>query len=292
VLCVMRNEAASSNDVDMEKCVIRRYHENGILQREEGRKIFTKDDTSIRMDLSERQMRSLNRSVFEKVSRISEVAILNLSINEIEEISERVFVNFTNLRKLNMRMNYMRFLNSTSFEGLMMLEELDLSRNTISDISPKTFSQMVNLEMIDFSENCIFHLPEYVFFRNVHLTNFQFANNRLSHLPHLMPTNQFILTMNFSTNEFTNMSSILPYTNLVSLDISHNPLSPKEMKIVFSELMKDAKTIKSELKSKLSFSSSSSSMTNSDENENENEFHSNGRNHRNPFNFQRNFAPK
>jgi Leucine-rich repeat (LRR) protein len=287
ILIVCKNKVSSSRNVDMEECVIQRYHENGILQREEGRKIFNKDDTSIRMeDLSERQMRSLNQSVFEKVSRLSEIAFLDLSINNIEEIKKNVFLNFTNLRTLNMRMNLMRILNSTSFDGLMMLEELDLSYNTIFEISPKSFSQMVNLQTIDLSKNCIFHLPEYVFFRNVHLVNFHLTNNQISHLSHLMPTNQFILTMNLSANDFTNMSSILPYTNLVSLDISHNPLSPEEMQSVFTELRKEMNDLQSKFKSKMTLSSSaeSSSYSNSDENE----YKSNGNNNRNLYNSLRN----
>lgn len=264
--CV-ENEA--EKNLEIEKCVMRRISkENEILQHEDGRRkknnFNKKDDTSNRMDLSERQMKSLNQSIFERVSRVSEIAILDVSINRIDEISNGTFRELSNLQMLSMRMNFMKILNSSSFDGLMMLKELDLSRNTISDISPKTFSQMVNLVTIDLSENCIFHLPEYVFFRNVHLANFHLANNQISHLPHLMPTNQFILNMNFSTNDFTNMSSFLPYTNLVSLDISHNPLSPKEMNTVFSEARKDA--IKSELKSKLS-SSTSSSSSSEDENE-------------------------
>lgn len=242
-LLIRKNEASANEG---EQCLVRRIRDNEhfyhIYGQIENRDSDMNDfGLSDRLNLSGLQIKSmdLDKNHFKDISSIG-ISILDLSINRIARIKMGAFEKFENLRILRMRMNKMSILNATTFAGLMMLEELDLSCNTISDISSATFRQLVNLRTIDLSENCIFHLPNYVFFRNVYLSHFIFSSNHLMGLPRLMmPSDQLIFKMNLSSNVFTNLSSLLHYTNIQSLDLSHNSLSPKEMNAMLSEMEAD-----------------------------------------------------
>jgi hypothetical protein len=106
-----------------------------------------------------------------------------------------------------------------------MLEELYLSENAIFDIERDSFRNMEALHTIDLSENCIFRMRPYIFIRNYHLIDIYLNYNYLDELPTLMPSSQFIRNLNVTGNRLTNMSSILYYTNIQSLDLSENSLT-------------------------------------------------------------------
>ncbi|XP_070492241.1 vasorin-like [Chironomus tepperi] len=123
-----------------------------------------------------------------------------------------------------MRVNNLREITSQSFKGLMMLEELYLSENAIFDIERDSFQSMENLHTIDLTENCIFRIKPYIFLRNYRLIDIYLNYNYLNELPILMPSSQFIRNLNVTGNRLTNMTSLLYYKNIQSLDLSENTL--------------------------------------------------------------------
>lgn len=243
------SDVALGNSNIIEQCAKRRFRENEKFYRSNGlnnRKLTMNDDDmfgiSDRVDFSGFQISSLDldANIFKNISSSDGITVLNLSINRIARIKKDAFDKFSKLRVLRMRMNAMSSLDAATFGGLMMLEELDLSCNAISDISSDTFRHLGVLRTIDLSENCIFHLANYVFFRNVHLSHLNLASNHIASLPHsMLPSDHFIFKMNVSSNSFTNMSSLLHFTNIQSLDLSYNSLSTVEMNAVLSEMEAD-----------------------------------------------------
>lgn len=184
--------------------------------------------------MTRRSLKAINRTTFESLDK-PRTAILDLSVNKISKIQNGTFEGFRNLRILTMQINNLHRIDAPTFNGLMMLEELDLSRNMISDVDRDAFRHMMSLHTIDLSHNCMLQLPNYLFFRNVRLINVYLKRNHLVSLPILMPTQQFIENFNVSGNALTNMTSLKPYNNIQSLDLSDNPLSPDEMADVAKE---------------------------------------------------------
>jgi Leucine-rich repeat (LRR) protein len=126
--------------------------------------------------------------------------------------------------------NCLKEITASQFKGLMMLEELDLRSNAIHTVERDALRHMEHLRTIDLSGNCLFELKPYIFFRNIRLTNIHFNDNFLESLPVLMPFSQRIDHLNVTANRFTNLTSLIYYENIQSLDLSHNPLSmSKEM---------------------------------------------------------------
>jgi Leucine-rich repeat (LRR) protein len=184
--------------------------------------------TGSETSLSGKQLERLAASAFDDFDK-PRLATLNLSYNRIAEIANGTFRSFYNLRILSMCVNHLRKINASTFADLMSLEELDLSSNSISEVDKDAFSSMSDLRTVDLSVNCIIRLPNYLFFRNVRLINIHLKHNQLSELPMLMPTTQFVENFNVSDNRFTNITSLLKYNNIQSLDVSDNPLVSEEM---------------------------------------------------------------
>lgn len=195
-------------------------------------------ESSGRATLSRQNLKTLASSNFESFKK-SQTAILDVSLNQIASIANGTFRSFFNLRVLSMRFNQLRQINATSFDELMSLEELDLSSNAISEVDRDAFRSLLNLRTIDLSVNCIVRLPNYVFFRNVRLINIHLKRNQLSEVPILMPTQQFVENFNVSGNHFTNITSLLKYNNIQSLDLSDNPLVSEEMKATSADMARE-----------------------------------------------------
>lgn len=195
---------------------------------------FTESETS----LSGKQLEKLTAMDFDDFSK-PQTAILNLSLNRIAEIANGTFRSFYNLRILSMRVNHLRQINATTFADLMSLQELDLSSNAIFDVNRDAFRSMTHLRTVDLSENCILRLPNYLFFRNVRLINIHLKRNQMSELPMLMPTTQFVENFNVSGNHFTNITSLLKYNNIQSLDVSDNPLVSEEMTATAADVARE-----------------------------------------------------
>lgn len=240
-MCNFKSLVETSVEVlDVESCREKKYHErnnDAISHSWISSHTLFNDDVS-KANMTGQSLYAIDRTTFQSLNK-PRTAILNLSVNRISKIEGEVFVGFQNLRILSLHINNLQHINSTTFSGLMMLEELDLSRNMISDFDRDAFRVMINLHTIDLSENCIFKLPNYFFFRNVRLANIYAKHNHLASLPILMPTQQFVKNFNISDNHFTNLTSLMSYNNIQSLDLSNNPLAPEEMASSSTDVAKE-----------------------------------------------------
>lgn len=225
------NYVASSSDV--ESCITMRAEENNQKNWNEWENLhsFFVGEARSQVNMTNRNLHSINQELLKLNGNADERRIISmdLSINRISVIENGTFERFHNLRVLMMRVNSLREITASQFKGLMVLEELDLSRNAIYSIERDALRHMERLRTIDLSGNCLFNLRPYIFFRNLRLINIHFNRNFLDSLPPLMPFSQHIDNLNVTANRFTNLTSLIYYDNIQSLDVSHNPLNLKEM---------------------------------------------------------------
>lgn len=222
------NYVASSSDV--ESCIAMRAEENEDRSWENLHSFFV-GEVRAQVNMTNRNLHSINQELL-KLNGIADerrIISMDLSINQISFIENGTFERFHNLRVLMMRVNSLREITASQFKGLMVLEELDLSRNAIYSIERDALRHMERLRTIDLSGNCLFNLRPYIFFRNLRLINIYFNRNFLDSLPILMPFSQHLDNLNVTANRFTNLTSLIYYDNIQSLDVSHNPLNLKEM---------------------------------------------------------------
>ena len=78
---------------------------------------------------------------------------LNLQTNNINKLTEKVFIYLSNLRILFLLQNEIQGLSKDVFMGLEKLEQLDLSENNLQTIDSDLFSQTPSLNYFDLSSN-------------------------------------------------------------------------------------------------------------------------------------------
>lgn len=225
--------ASSSSSSDVERCITMRAHDNEKKSWNEWENLHSLfvGEARAQVNMTNRNLHSINQELLKLNGNADERRIISmdLSINRISVIENGTFERFHNLRVLMMRVNSLREITASQFKGLMVLEELDLSRNAIYSIERDALRHMERLRTIDLSGNCLFNLRPYIFFRNLRLININFNRNFLETLPILMPFSQRIDNLNVTANRFTNLTSLIYYDNIQSMDVSHNPLNMKEM---------------------------------------------------------------
>ena len=185
-------------------------------------------DNNMTLIMSFQDMEMINNTTFNRFER-SKMSVLNLSANRISMIENGSFQGFTNVRVLSMENNSLWKINKTTFGDMRMLEEMILSRNMISLIERGAFDSMPNLKTFDISMNCMFEMPGFIFFRNLKLRNIYLNQNYLTAMSEIFPNMQYVENFNMSGNYFTNMSTIVNYYRVESLDMSNNPMSMIEL---------------------------------------------------------------
>ena len=185
-------------------------------------------DNNMTLIMSFQDMEMINNTMFNRYER-SKMSVLNLSANRISMIENGSFQGFNNLRVLLLDNNSMWKINKTTFGEMGMLEEMIISRNMISLIERGAFDAMPNLKTFDISMNCMFEMPGFIFFRNLKLKNIYLNHNYLTSMSEIFPTLQYVENFNMSGNYFTNMSTIVKYYRVESLDMSNNPMSMMEL---------------------------------------------------------------
>ncbi|CAO1412390.1 unnamed protein product [Diamesa serratosioi] len=185
-------------------------------------------ENNMTLFMSFQDIETINNTMFNRFER-SKMTELNLSANRISMIESGSFQGFTNLRVLSLENNSLWKINETTFGKMEMLEEMILSSNMISLIERGAFDAMPNLKTFDISMNCMFKMPGFIFFRNLKLKNIYLNENYLTSMSQILPNMQYVENFNMSGNYFTNMTTIVNYYRVESLDMSNNPLSMMEL---------------------------------------------------------------
>ncbi|XP_052759060.1 toll-like receptor Tollo [Galleria mellonella] len=83
----------------------------------------------------------------------TQLTILDISYNRIQELGSKNFENNMDMTNLNVSHNMLKRLDKDTFMGLKRLIDLDLSDNEISNIHAQTFKDLSMLERLDLSNN-------------------------------------------------------------------------------------------------------------------------------------------
>ncbi|XP_055296223.1 chaoptin-like [Sitodiplosis mosellana] len=81
------------------------------------------------------------------------LTVLDVSKNEISDLCEHIFDNFTNLNNINLSLNPIKKLGRFIFAKHANLLHLNLSQISLTNIEPKTFLKPQKLQSIDLSKN-------------------------------------------------------------------------------------------------------------------------------------------
>lgn len=148
---------------------------------------------------------------------LSELKVLSLAHNEIENISGDAFVDLVSLEDLGLNSNKIEILEKSTFSSLIALKELYLASNEIQTLHPHIFNSLVNVEYIDLNGNKMVSLQENIFENLANLKKISAIANELTALPkNLFKNNSMLKEVSFSENKIKFIDENI-FDNLVDL---------------------------------------------------------------------------
>lgn len=163
----------------------------------------------------------------------NKLQVLDLSHNQLDDISTNNFEPLESLLVLIMNNNNIKLLKSKAFAGLTELSELDLSTNRISFIHQNAFANLLKLVWLDLSFNKINQIEsnffkhlkrlEWLCLRSNLIMSFAFSENH----QHSLFLRHIDLSMNLV--EYVNVSDITSLQMLSWLNVSNNLLSDQTL---------------------------------------------------------------
>ncbi|XP_042355206.1 relaxin receptor 2a [Plectropomus leopardus] len=121
----------------------------------------------------------------QNVPRLSpNVTWLSLRSNEIRELSDFVFSEYSSLERLFLQNNSLQFISKHAFSGLHSLKRLFLSENLISSLSPGVFRDLGQLEWLMLDHNPLSILSQDIFIGLESVMYLSMVGTSLQQLPH------------------------------------------------------------------------------------------------------------
>ena len=158
---------------------------------------------------------------------LANLAVLDLSGNKIEKIHEKAFTELTNLQELNLSDNQLYQVPSHAFKSFAKLESLNLGQNMFTIIEEEAFISLSKLRTLQIS-GCS-HLVEVgaeAFSSLTDVEQMELSSNRNLRLlhPQAFGAVPSLRKIDLSDNALSSISSsLLPWTNLATVDLSGNP---------------------------------------------------------------------
>ncbi|XP_070566976.1 toll-like receptor 2 [Ptychodera flava] len=189
------------------------------------------------LDLSDNKLGVIPNNTF---SGLSNLISLHLAYNGIHSIFTTSFSGLTNLLLLTLGTNKLSILPNGVFDDLVSLRVLDLNDNSLTCTDTRYFHPLVNIQTImiddlDFSDctrTSFVHTPtlEYLSIRMSNISDhllkeLRFPNNRLRHVD-----------LSYNKIDATDSGTLLSLTDVVSLDLSFNPLLPDSLERLLGDL--------------------------------------------------------
>ena len=132
------------------------------------------------LDLSYNQLQNLSNGVFEELTKLQE---LNINHNQIGQIDHYVFDPVPNLHTLSLEGNRLTELNSSWFDSLLHLKTLSADSNEISTLYSDTFGHLKSLNSLSLRDNHIRTLEKAAFSGLDQLQSLYLDDNYLSSIP-------------------------------------------------------------------------------------------------------------
>lgn len=108
---------------------------------------------------------------------------LDLSFNRIQKLGSENFLSQTSLKYLNLSNNEIGNLTKDSLKGLQALDELDLSDNNLRLLHEHVFRDLRSLKTLKLSNNQLEHLEQGLFKHSKHLQRLHLDSNQLLTVP-------------------------------------------------------------------------------------------------------------
>ena len=131
------------------------------------------------LNLSNNNLRNLTNFSFNNTGKLQAV---DFSYNKISTIRKNVFRKLDTLQQLHLQHNEIVKINTILLQDLTNLKVLNLSHNKIQDLQFGTFDRLSNLQILDISYNELTDLHQYTFTALSNLQFLHFENNKISSL--------------------------------------------------------------------------------------------------------------
>jgi hypothetical protein len=159
--------------------------------------LFFKTTNLIHLDLSDNNLPSIQRLLFNDLISLN---YLNLSYNNINDVDDESFFNLSSLLVLDLSKNFLSFLRADAFKGLYSLKKLCLNENKFDSIDKKVFGDLDKLNFLDLSLNMI---------KIIQHENFKYLAR--------------LEILNLNSNQIKILNKSLTFLgNLANLDLSNN----------------------------------------------------------------------
>ncbi|EAT45306.1 AAEL003408-PA [Aedes aegypti] len=173
------------------------------------------------LDLSANKLRELPESL----SGLSELREIDVSFNELTDLTPNVLGSWRNLEELKASNNRVNQLHQGSLRNLPMLQYMDLSSNELSNLEHGSLRNLPELQELVLADNKLTELKDRVF---EDLPNLQAVHLQQNNLHYLAPQTFYrspsIVYLNLSANQFRSLDSVglRSVRNLEVLDLSSN----------------------------------------------------------------------
>lgn len=97
------------------------------------------------------------------LSQLENLEILEITLGELQKLDDYAFKNLTNLNELILNDNLIREIDPYTFSNLTNLKVLQIKNNELKEIYIDTFEGLMNVEVIDLSGNPIESIEEFSF---------------------------------------------------------------------------------------------------------------------------------
>ncbi|ELU08326.1 hypothetical protein CAPTEDRAFT_106568, partial [Capitella teleta] len=133
------------------------------------------------INLSYNRIRKLNDQSFFNFRRA--LIELDLSHNDIHDVSPTLFSDMVNLRTLHLNHNHINEMPPLLFDGISGLHNLFLQYNNIDSLKQDNFTDLENIEHLDLSHNNISLLGDYTFYHLETMKILDLSHNEIEALP-------------------------------------------------------------------------------------------------------------
>ena len=142
----------------------------------------------------------LDSNFYDNIELFQNLAIFNLNLNFLTQITNDLFSNFKNLKQLDLSFNKIQTIQDESFENLKILQVLKLNDNLIKSINKLTF------------------------YGPTQLTQITLTNNKISSIEKEALNFSLITDLNLSRNniQIVDVQRLNKLINLINLDLSQN----------------------------------------------------------------------
>ncbi|XP_029066087.1 relaxin receptor 2 isoform X2 [Monodon monoceros] len=178
-----------------------------------------------RCDCKGTELECINAGLKSVPTVSSNVTLLSLKKNSIHSLSDKVFIKYTELKKIFLQHNCIRHISRKAFFGLHNLQILYLNHNCITTLRPGVFKGLHHLTWLILDDNPITRISQRLFTGLNSLFFLSMVNNYLEALPKQMCAQMPQLNwMDLEGNriKYLTNSTFLSCNSLTVLDLSSN----------------------------------------------------------------------